>query len=83
VDAVTALSRNAHAIDFVREQYRHCKPILVLGAGAKLLAKAMVPTALPDGSDDPALLVDGSVDDFKTALASHRAFARETDPPMV
>jgi catalase len=82
-DAAAALGRNAHAIDFAREQYRHCKPILVLGAGANLLAKAMVPTTLPDGSADPALLIDGSVDDFKTALAGHRAFARETDPPMV
>jgi catalase len=78
-----ALARNAHAIDFVREQYRHCKPMLVLGGGANLLAKAMIPLALPDGSSDPALLVDGTLDAFKQALAGHRAFARETDPPMV
>jgi catalase len=81
--AADALARNAHAIDFLREQYRHCKPILALGGGANLLAKAMIPTALPDGSPDPALLVDGSLGDFETALAGHRAFARETDPPMV
>nr|WP_314547733.1 catalase [uncultured Massilia sp.] len=81
--AVEALARNAQAIDFVREQYRHCKTILVLGAGAQLLTKAMVPSTLPDGSADPALLIDASVDAFKTALASHRAFVRETDPPMV
>ena len=83
VQAVEALARNAHAIDFVREQYRHCKPIMVLGAGANLLSKAMIPATLPDGSNDPGLLVDASVDAFKTALAGHRAFARETDPPMV
>jgi catalase len=81
--AADALARNAHAIDFVREQYRHGKPILVLGSGADLLAKAMIPTALPDGSADPALLVDGALADFETALASHRAWERETDPPMV
>jgi catalase len=81
--AADALARNAHAIDFVREQYRHCKPILVMGSGADLLAKAMVPTTLPDGSNDPALLVDGVLADFQAALAGHRAFARETDPPMV
>jgi len=80
---VAALGRNAQAIDFVREQYRHCKPILVLGAGAGLLAKAMVPTALPDGSDDPGLLLDAPLASFIEALAGHRAFARETDPPMV
>jgi catalase len=81
--AADALARNAHAIDFVREQYRHCKPILAMGSGADLLAKAMVPTTLPDGSNDPALLVDGVLADFQAALAGHRAFARETDPPMV
>ena len=88
-DAVAALSRDAHALDFVREQYRHCKPILVLGAGAGLLQKAGVPPALPDGSDDPGLLgahgedLKQALDAFKEALAMHRSFARETDPPMV
>jgi catalase len=81
--AAEALARNAHAIDFVREQYRHCKPILALGAGAGLLTKAMIPPTLPDGSSDPGLLVDGALDAFKQALAGHRAFARETDPPLV
>jgi catalase len=81
--AADVLARNAHAIDFLREQYRHGKPILVLGGAANLLAKAMIPTALPDGSSDPALLVDGTLDAFETALAGHRAYARETDPPMV
>ncbi len=80
--AVEALARNAHAIDFVREQYRHCKPILAIGAGETLLDKAMVPKALPDGSIDPGLFI-GDLDGFKQALAGHRAFARETDPPMV
>ncbi|NML61229.1 catalase [Massilia sp. RP-1-19] len=88
-DAVTALSRDAHALDFVREQYRHCKPILVLGAGAGLLAKASVPPALADGSDDPGLLgahgedLKQALAAFKEALATHRSFGRETDPPMV
>jgi len=81
--AVEALARNAHTIDFLREQYRHCKPILVLGAGAQLLGKAMIPPALPDGANDPGLLIDASIDKFKAAVAGHRAFARETDPPMV
>ncbi|SFC16457.1 catalase [Massilia yuzhufengensis] len=87
--AVEALARNAHAIDFVREQYRHCKPILVLGAGEGLLDKAMVPKALPDGSADPGLFIgnattpDAALDGFKLALAGHRAFVRETDPPVI
>jgi len=81
--AAQALARNAHAIDFVREQYRHGKPILVLGAGAGLLASAMIPMSLPDGSADPGLLVDAAPDAFKAALAGPRIYARETDPPQV
>ena len=88
-DAVTVLGRDAHALDFVREQYRHCKPILVVGAGAALLKKAGVPPALPDGSADPALIgteagaLAPALAAFKAALAAHRSFARETDPPGV
>jgi catalase len=77
------LARNAHAIDFLREQYRHCKPIMALGDGANLLAQAMIPKALPDGSPDPSLVIDGTLDAFKALLAGHRSFARETDPPTI
>ncbi|SHG40680.1 catalase [Massilia sp. CF038] len=88
-DAIKALGRDAHALDFVREQYRHCKPIMVVGAGTGLLKQAAVPPALPDGTDDPALIgadtedVPAAIAAFKEALAGHRSFARETDPPMV
>lgn len=87
--AVAALARDAHALDFVREQYRHCKPIMVMGSGAGLLQQAGVPPALPDGAPDPSLIgAEGedlvpAIGAFKKALASHRSFAREADPPMV
>ena len=88
-ESVAALSRDAHAQDFVREQYRHCKPIMVMGAAAALLQKASVPPTLPDGSPDPALIgaegedLEPALEAFKAALATHRSFARETDPPLV
>jgi catalase len=88
-EAVEALCHDAHALDFVREQYRHCKPILVVGAGASILRSAEIPPTLPDGSVDVALVgaKPGSLPQalaaFKTALAAHRSFARETDPPRV
>ena len=87
--AVSALARDAHALDFIREQYRHCKPIMVVGAGAMLLKQAAIPPTLPDGSVDPALIgaesddLAPAIDAFKQALASHRSFARESDPPPV
>ena len=87
--AVQQLGDDANALDFLRLQYRHCKPLLAIGAGKGLLDKADVPAALPDGKPDPAVIVAPSGDvvkavaAFKKALAAHRAFARETDPPRV
>jgi len=83
------LSLDAHALDFVRLQYRHCKPILTLGTGVDLLAIAGIPTTLPDGSLDSAIITvpDSKWNDgyttFKSVLASHRFYLRETDPPLV
>jgi len=87
--AVQQLGSDANALDFLRLQYRHCKPMLAVGAGKGLLDQAGVPTSLPDGKPDPAIFVVPSGDvvkavaAFKKALAAHRAFARETDPPRV
>jgi catalase len=42
---------------------------------------------LPDGQPDPGLIVASDAgtagDDFIAAIAKHRHFARETDPPRV
>lgn len=87
--SVDQLMKDAQALDFVRQQYRHCKPILAIGAGQKLLEKADVPTTLSDGSADPAIFtadkdnIKQAMTAFKTALGSHRTFVRETDPPKV
>jgi catalase len=87
--AIDTLARDGHALEFMRDQYRHCKPILALGAGAGLLEKANIPAALPDGSADPGLVLaenaglTQALASFKAALAAHRSYARETDPPTV
>ena len=57
-------------------------------AGSTLATKAALPTSLPDGAPDPGLVLAdgaaaGSLDTFVAAIAAHRAFARETDPPLV
>ncbi len=87
--AAQAWSKDAHALEFVRLQYRHCKPIMAVGAAVAFLESAQIPAVLPDGSADPALLIategtlDRAFEDFKTALAHHRFYQRETDPPQV
>ncbi len=86
--AVEMLCKNADAVDFVKQQYRHCKPLLVLGAGSKLLTRAEIMPTLPDGSPDTAIAgLDAqpvpALTAFIKALAGQRMYAREMDPPKV
>jgi catalase len=85
--AAKALAADGRALEFLKDQYRHAKPILALGASSDILARAGVPTTLPTGKPDPGLIVAPSGEQafaaFTTALASHRVFARETDPPRI
>jgi catalase len=88
-EAVSALADSGHAKEFLKDQYRHCKPILLLGAAATLLEATGIPAELPDGEADPGLLqyaddqTDAAVAAFIAALVKHRHFERETDPPRV
>jgi catalase len=81
------LAADGRALEFLKDQYRHCKTMLAIGSSADLLARAGIPTTLTDGSADPGLLLaaPGGVDAdaFVAALARHRHFERETDPPRV
>ncbi len=87
--AVATLGADGRTLEFLKDQYRHCKPILVLGAAARLLETAAIPRALPSGKPDPGLIVadaghvDQAIEAFTAALAAHRHFGRETDPPRV
>jgi len=94
--AQTTLAALGQAKEFLKDQYRHCKPILVLGGSTTLLDAASIPQTLPDGSADPGLVLERATGGanagtdggspavaFMSALARHRVFARETDPPAV
>jgi catalase len=88
-EAVDALGNIGLALEFIKDQYRHCKPILALGAGRDLVESAGVPATLASGDPDPGLirLEDKQLTEglarFIEALAKHRAFERDTDPPVV
>ena len=85
--AIDTMLKSAQAMDFVRNQYRHCKPILALDGASALLQAAGVPQQLPDGDGDPGVLVVSGQDDatvataFVKAIARHRHFERQMDPP--
>ena len=86
---VAALSRDGHTMEFLKDQYRHCKSILVLGASTALLDKAQISGKFPNGSPDTGLIIPGAgnaasgIDAFLKAVSLHRHPERETDPPIV
>jgi catalase len=88
-EAVITLGNIGHALEFIREQYRHCKPILGLREGADLIENAGVPSVLLSGAPDPGVLVfrkgapRGFTEKFAAAIARHRHFERQSDPPQV
>ncbi|MEP7009571.1 MAG: catalase [Acidobacteriota bacterium] len=68
---VSDASSQSPALDFLRDQYRHCKAILVEGAGEKRLAAAGVPN---DRNSDWAITRDSS--SFVAAVGKHRNWDR-------
>jgi catalase len=87
--SIEALSASGHAKEFLKDQYRHCKPIMFLDGASALAEAAGVPLTLPTGENDPGILQASGEDaaaaaaTFKATLAKHRQFERETDPPLV
>jgi catalase len=87
--AVDRLARDGHTMEFIKDQYRHCKPILALGLSEQLLDKAHIPATLPDGAADEALIkvqpsaVASGLSAFIQALGQHRYTPRDSDPPLV
>ena len=87
--ATTRLAADGKAVEFVRDQYRHCKPMLILGDASALLTLAGITDKLASGKSDPGLVTGqpgkaaARAAAFLTALAKHRHFERETEPPVV
>jgi catalase len=83
--AAASLAALGHAVEFIRDAYRHCKAILAVGGARALLEKANIPI----GEEDPALLVaepgkaPAATKAFVAAIAKHRNWDRAMDPPMV
>jgi catalase len=83
--AVSALSSLGHAVEFVRDAYRHCKAILASSGATALLEKAGIPT---DKDDDGLIVaeagkVPAATKAFVAAIARHRNWERAVDPPPV
>ncbi len=87
--AAKTLAGNGRVLEFVKDTHRHCKPILAIGTGTQVLDAAGVRPTLPSGKADPGLLVaksgggTASAAAFAKAIARHRHFEREAEPPVV
>ena len=88
-EAVDALCLDGRTLEFVKDQYRHCKTILALGDSSRILGKAGIPLTLSSGDADPGLLVEGqegteaNPQSFIAAVGRHRHAERDRDPPLV
>jgi catalase len=86
-EGVRALVKTGHALEFIKDHYRHAKTLLALGDGAQLLDAAGIPATLPGGGEDPGVLKFSAAGDgasaFIEAVARHRHWERQTDPPRV
>jgi catalase len=89
VKAVEILAKLAQAGEFIANVYRHCKPLLAIGAGSVLLDASGASPRLDNGDVDPGIIsaTAGELDDaiarFVKAVSKHRHFEREKDPPAV
>jgi catalase len=88
LEAIEQLAGDGHTLEFIKDQYRHCKTILALGASSALLEKAGISRELMNAAQDPGLLAaeSGAALDplaFIAALSKHRHPERDRDPPVI
>jgi catalase len=90
-EAIAALAQDGHTMEFIKDQFRHCKPIMALGASQLLLVRAGLPVTLDKAQAmaetglivTEAANVEAASRAFIQAMAKHRHFGRETDPPIL
>jgi catalase len=86
--AARALAAVGHALEFIKDQYRHGKSMLALRAGTALLDAAGIP-AQAGGAQGAGVIRSESANDRETtktfiaAIAKHRHFERQSDPPRI
>ncbi len=78
------------ALEFIRDQYRHGKPILAWGSGSELLNLAGISFdgEQKSGADEGIILANAEaavepIQSFIKAISKHRHYEREFDPPLV
>ncbi|MBC7941639.1 MAG: catalase, partial [Chitinophagaceae bacterium] len=84
--SLDALCAHGPLLEFMRDQFRHCKAIMLTGDGDAVLAAAGIPLSSEDHPDAPGIVWGDSADDvpaFVAAIARHRHLERESTPPPI
>ena len=88
--AAKTLGTIGQAAEFIVNAYRHCKPILAIGAGRSVVENAGVPATAAVGRAGPGPAAGRGRRSakrrspaFVAAIAKHRHFERQMDPPPV
>jgi catalase len=90
-EGVAALAQDGHTMEFIKDQFRHCKAILAIGSSHLLMAKAGLPMVLDKSYQQGStglLFTDAAgarqaAAAFVDAVRQHRHFGREMDPPLM
>jgi catalase len=85
--SIKALEKDGHTVEFLRDQYRHCKVIMVIDEAKGLLGSIGISPLLPDGKPDTSLLIVNEIQKniaaFIKAVGLPRDHSREKSPPKV
>lgn len=76
--SVTTLLKNADALHFIAEAYKHCKPIAADGNGKEMIEKALPAIKLPQNG----VITSGNLKEVAEAIMQHRFWDREVDNPV-
>ena len=81
-----ALAKVGPAVEFVKEQFRHCKTLLIAGPVPALLAAAGIDAPADPGFIDATangLPAKAATEVFIKAVGRHKHYEREKDPSPV
>ena len=85
-DFINTFARDARAVEFIKDQYRHCKTILLVGKTSEML-RAIGVAESKDAQDHGVIFgakgTANEVKQFIDQLALHRHFSRESNPPRL
>ncbi len=86
-DSVAALLRDGRALEFVKDQFRHCKTLLCIDSSPEILVRCGITRAMQ--AKDPGIIITSGgelkndVTRFVRAMSLHRHWSRYSDPPSI